>query len=271
MARKKDYLHLWIERLEMTEEEVAEQYWAWYEAAVKEMGRTAALEMLADALYTSESTVQRYASRKRLPAGEFLALICHRLEKSIGFGLELGDKALDNTILTLHQDRMANIVSRDAERLRRDRKALDEQERRLDEREQKMDERDKELYTRKGILDRQLEVNDRRTKSVSDRELKVEEREKAAKAEEERLRRLGRPTTEQEVIAAAMKRRGRLAPSIKSILLAKLESDEETACRTANLLSRSQATKRRVQREEHERVLAILTFPIRLLVDWLMP
>ena len=81
MARKKDYLRPWLERLGMTIEEVAEKYRAWYQDAVKYMGRDAAVKMLAAALHTSEGSAYRYRKKSELPAGEFLALVCHRLEK----------------------------------------------------------------------------------------------------------------------------------------------------------------------------------------------
>ena len=148
---------------------------------------------------------------------------------------------------------------------------MTERERGLAERERKLDERDEELDGRTERLEWRSKLVDGRERSVTEHEREAEEREKAVEEETERLRRLGRPTTEQEVIAVAMKRKSRLAPSIKSALLVKLESDEEVARGTFHQLDITQATKRRVRREEKERVLAILTFPIRLLVDWLMP
>lgn len=271
MARKNDNLQLWLEHLEMTVEEVAEKYRAWYAASVSELGRTAAREMLAEALYTSEGSVQRYASQNRLPAGEFLALLCHRIDKAQAFELEMDNPCLDDAILTLLQARLAKEVSRDADRVREDRQSLDAQRRELDKRGRQFDERDQELDARTEHLDWRSKLVDRRERTVTSRERKVEEREKSVEDEKAWLRHLGKPTTELEVIAAAMKPKGQLAPSAKSMLLAKLEIDEQLALKPYSRLSTSETARRRVQRKEKEQVLAFLTAPVRLLVDWLMP
>ncbi len=272
MARQRDNLQPWLNLLRMTEEEVAETYRDWYEAAVTEMGRDAALAMFAQALYTSVGSAQRYASWTRLPAGEFLALLCHRIEKARGFELEVDDPRLDEDIWTLLQARLRDKVNRDAERLREDLNVLDARERGLDEREIQLAEREQKLAERSRRLDEWAGVVHRRAVSVSARERKVEEREGAVKAEVARMKRVGEPTNALEVVAREMRPGGRLAlSSTKSLLRAKVEIDEQLAGQRHSNLSISGATRRRVQREEKEKVLAILTAPIRLLVHWLMP
>lgn len=272
MARKNDNIQLWLDRMGMTVEEVAEKYREWYWAAVREMGRKAALEMIAQALYTTTSTAQRYASPNVLPAGEFLALVCYRIDKMRGFDLELDDPQLDDVISTLLQVRLADEVNRDAEQLREDLDALDTRERELDKRESQLDKRSRRLDQMERALDSQAKSLSARERRVTDREKVVEKRQQVVEAEEARLRSLRMPTNALELIRKEMRPGGMLAASsTKSLLSAKMDVDEHLARQKNSQLSTTRATRTRVQRQEKEKVLAFLTAPIRLLVDLLMP
>ena len=121
MVQQNEFVNPWLARLEMTAQELGVEHRSWYETEVRENGREADLQRLAEVLDTTVSSAQRYASPLRLPTGEFLDHLCHRIEKVRALGLEIGDPALDNDTPMLLQNRLADQI-------RQAREALDERE-----------------------------------------------------------------------------------------------------------------------------------------------
>ena len=253
----------WLETLGVTREEISAMYRKWYDDVYQAMKeekvdkpRQETIAFLMKSLYASEASVVRYIRPGTEATGEFLSLLCHRLEKAQAANPKAHPLEVDlgNPDLKLHiRELQAQGYSEEAQRQKRVAANLQAVRQAQVRKEAELAEKEKEVVQTMQTIETAKE------RTAAEREELARERRdvEALKNRETRLK----------VLFEECHPGGRLYETENMSLERKVWQIKAEHWRSIKSYADSgMADEKQVELEQKERTLAMIVWPLRQLV-----